>query len=736
MVVERPRSLSFGVGAVLAAAVWFSVAAAPAAERRWWNTGWTCRQEIEITTPDVFNRINTAFAEIDTQGKCLPGGQDIRVVDEQGRVLPHAVISEREGVVRLEFQVPDSSIRRYYIYYGNKGAPPATGRWQKKLGGLTLQTFGYSKYRTPRNLTEMRVMLSRAAVSQGKGSWEWINDRENPFGPSEHYISVYKGLIFCPESGLYGFATNSDDASFLLVDGKLVVEWPWAHEESVGWEHTGTVSLERGVHSIEYYHVEAQGGQLARAGWKLPSQKYFSVIPKDAFIRELRTAVVRLEERDKKLCAYFTFSEEGAFHFNNDERRYVTVRFRDCSSSVLGEVKLRHWGFGDGADAWGERPRYEYKQAGKYTVTLKVTDSLGFTDTCKRTFEATGRDAKRVGLFFDLDKDRNIVRADEDLCVSLRFLTSSERPLPVEMKTCMTAADGKVVRRERDALTLEEDTWASLKKSFGPREGKCRIDFTLCYRGVETLHRKVWIIPSDALTEALRVRQSSFVNGDGDPVVVRTVELTPPERWKAVSKKWRGDGGFKVVVVDDSLAAPTGEDSYCAMLRVMLRAARGKPVQVIRACRTENVSEFPPYVRFADFHEEVVARRPDVVVIVCSIEDVLNYVPIHMYERYLTAMLDQVAAMTEAQAILVSCPPLVIKGELSYRYALATKRTGIEKGVPIVDLYSMFWRMGNWRDLFRDDEYQSDPVFSLYPNAYGQRLVAKEIFHRIVKGCR
>ena len=55
----------------------------------------------------------------------------------------------------------------------------------------------------------------------------------------------------------------------------------------------------------------------------------------------------------------------------------------DASSSYdfLGSIDSYYWYFGDKTTGWGKTIIHDYKEPGKYEVTLKVTDDDGTTDT-------------------------------------------------------------------------------------------------------------------------------------------------------------------------------------------------------------------------------------------------------------------------------------------------------------------------------------------------------------------
>ena len=108
---------------------------------------------------------------------------------------------------------------------------------------------------------------------------------ENPVGGNDYYLSHYSGPLFVPRDGQYKLGTNSDDGSFVKLDGRVVVSWLGNHNpETVsparsggsffpcgpGWSRNAAFTLTKGIHWIEYYHQEMTGSQMAYLGWLPP----------------------------------------------------------------------------------------------------------------------------------------------------------------------------------------------------------------------------------------------------------------------------------------------------------------------------------------------------------------------------------------------------------------------------------------------------------------------------------
>ena len=94
----------------------------------------------------------------------------------------------------------------------------------------------------------------------------------------------WKGWMMITESGEYTFATNSDDGSFLSIDGQQVVDNGGAHGLK---KATGTISLEKGSHQIEVLYFTIGGFNMIETFWtppnsseeQLPGERLFSKRP-------------------------------------------------------------------------------------------------------------------------------------------------------------------------------------------------------------------------------------------------------------------------------------------------------------------------------------------------------------------------------------------------------------------------------------------------------------------------
>ncbi|MEM4973397.1 MAG: LamG-like jellyroll fold domain-containing protein, partial [Candidatus Hadarchaeales archaeon] len=102
----------------------------------------------------------------------------------------------------------------------------------------------------------------------------------NPWGNDDDYTSFFWCWFYVPpdKEGVWSFATDSDDASMILVDGQVVVGWYGIHGVANNWDHNGTITLSAGWHEFTYLHEEDGDGQAMRAAFKMPGDaawRYF-----------------------------------------------------------------------------------------------------------------------------------------------------------------------------------------------------------------------------------------------------------------------------------------------------------------------------------------------------------------------------------------------------------------------------------------------------------------------------
>src|SRR5262249_30173171 len=161
------------------------------------------------------------------------------------------------------------------------GSGPPKGEWVPRYG-FVLQTMQRPEGDNPRTPDEMAKLIAGSKEKYGARYQRQVAEGYNVFGPSDYYISVYRGWVNIPQAGKYPFCTASNEASFSFLDGKELVHWPGRHtaERGARGEVNATVELTAGLHYLEYYHEEVTLDQMAFLGWRHPPDApQFSPVP-------------------------------------------------------------------------------------------------------------------------------------------------------------------------------------------------------------------------------------------------------------------------------------------------------------------------------------------------------------------------------------------------------------------------------------------------------------------------
>ncbi|MBN2216031.1 MAG: PKD domain-containing protein [Pirellulales bacterium] len=309
-------------------------------------------------------------------GQIAADGRNVAVAAKNREPAPVRVLQVGPGdFCRLAFEtIPRQT--RYTIFYG--GEPPDAKRlppWTNG-DGLLLETRHY----VPCNLRRFEEVRRAFELAKplAAGYVPTIRHASNPFvlasGP---FMSRYHGRLHVEKHGRYTFWTSSQDCSFLLVDGKVVVEAPGRHgPQYQARPGTGkTILLTVGPHEFDYYHVATGVNAMMLAAWIAgePDKTTRPVtIPIDAFRPDSigRAAAGPPSTRKTRLLPEFSYTVAGDVPLPDRPRPLVGVAFRDQSPRNLAHGTTVRWDFGDGQTSDQPDPTHVFLKPGIYRVTL------------------------------------------------------------------------------------------------------------------------------------------------------------------------------------------------------------------------------------------------------------------------------------------------------------------------------------------------------------------------------
>ncbi len=372
---------------VSVAALLLSCAALPAADA-WHLAGWNARAVVEVNKLSPDAGCDVCGVKVLCQGRAQPDGSDYRVVDAAGKALPFQLCFHDHTRYSLVSFRCDNPKAKYFIYFDNPkaaraaeqvvadaapGAGPPKGAWVPRHG-FVLQTIERPKGDNPRKVEELARLMAGSKARYGARYQRRISEGYNHFGPSDYYISVYRGWVRVPKAGKYQFCTVSNEASFSFLDGKELIHWPGRHtvDRGIRGEVNTLVDLTAGLHYLEYYHEEVTLEQMAFLGWRPSADEgAFAPIP-ESFYTAPHDGAVRAYESPRGALVHFEPTiTDSVWLAQRSEGQYTRAVFQAGGGLPAGTTW--EWDFGDGQKASGPKVEHVYLTLGRHTVTLTAT---------------------------------------------------------------------------------------------------------------------------------------------------------------------------------------------------------------------------------------------------------------------------------------------------------------------------------------------------------------------------
>ena len=232
--------------------------------------------------------------------------------------------------------------------------------WQPSAG-LLLATYPLPPNATADSWEEMERLLhaARSQAPLGCNFVEQVYHGYHIFGECRAFVSCYEGWLGVPADGEYIFATSSDDASFLFVDGKCAVAWPGHHPAVADSRHQGRLALAKGVRRFAYYHVNFGGDTIACAAWQGPRWDRVIPIAKESFAPVARFQAV---PQGKNAPPMMRITRLGEAWCNG------ICLMRYGYELVGGRPSPLLWDYGDGCSAEAEKGEHIYLNPGLRVV--------------------------------------------------------------------------------------------------------------------------------------------------------------------------------------------------------------------------------------------------------------------------------------------------------------------------------------------------------------------------------
>ncbi len=381
----KAHNMKQPIGTILVAVL---LPSASLAADPWHLPGWNARAAVEIAKASTEPGCDVCGVKVLCQGRAKADGSDYRVIDAAGKALPFQLCFHDAGRYSLLSFKCDNAKGKYFIYFGNPKAPraaeqvlenpapgagPPKGAWVPKFG-FVLQTVQRPEGDNPRTVEDMAKLMAGSKTKYGGHYQRRVSEGYNHFGPSDYYISIYRGWVRVPKAGKYQFCTVSNEASFSFLDGKELIHWPGHHtvDRGIRGEVNTLVELTAGLHYLEYYHEEVTLEQMAFLGWRPSADDGpFAPIP-ESFYTAVHEGVVKGYEGPKgPLATFEPVIADSVWPAERSEGQYTHAVFQVGVGLPAGA--RYEWDFGDGQKASGAKVEHIYLTLGIHKVTLTAT---------------------------------------------------------------------------------------------------------------------------------------------------------------------------------------------------------------------------------------------------------------------------------------------------------------------------------------------------------------------------
>ncbi|MFA7173884.1 MAG: PKD domain-containing protein, partial [Kiritimatiellia bacterium] len=353
------------------------------------NAGWQlpaaeCRRELKVegTGSALVTATTTVFLDDRSSGFIL--------IDAQNKPRPFALLNCLGSRVSIHFEaMPGESFSLYPLAATALPPPVIVHR-----SGLLHQTRTYNGSEV--KSAEEFNQLWESATPQGGSFEEHVYSASNPFGPNTNTLHRYDGMLRITKPGVTTFCVASTDASFLLINDRLVASWPGLHSVADGLDGSkrGLLDLQQpGGYRFTYLHANSGANSFAIAAMIAPGEKQHFVIGPEFFSSAAYAFVGPLIGRDGAPQADFIW----------ENRHMITIRDHRLYDMLFEAPAFKEdpaatyqWEFGDNTRASGAKVEHLVFADGDFPVTLTVT-SKGRKSICCQTIRVAPRYGQSEG---------------------------------------------------------------------------------------------------------------------------------------------------------------------------------------------------------------------------------------------------------------------------------------------------------------------------------------------------
>jgi hypothetical protein len=720
-------------------------AAAPAAAP-WWNHHWQHR--LAVVAPPRAR--HSMLVELDAAA-ARQDGADIRVLNAaQTAPVAWRSVHRSGGKLTLEIALPDAASvapnelpPRFFIYYGNPNAEPLDyGRWD--LPSVCAEILLLAQGQQPETWDDVQFLLERNRRETERQFVPHIAPEVILFDRSRPQLTVYRATLRCAEDGDYLFSLNSTGASFLVINDRLVAANPgvprWGRPKA-----SDAVTLAAGLHRIELYHVCLGPASAVSLSWETPQmrrarlprpQPDFRTVPAESLLPAARGQQLSQEKADAAVNPFFTYTQRGAVRVNDVPEPFYTVQFFDATVAAA-RIVWRQWDFGDGRAVVADNPVRVFAGDNPRQVTLTVADANGRTFSISREVQFEKVAPVTAQVLMEVERLPAVVAPDAPLNFSLTVRNLRHRQMELKL-TSMPLPCGGPTQQQPEEFLLKlgaDDSFTTEIQCPPPRNRPLTdtmlsaLSLGLKFNEVDVARLLIRFVRPDDPLKSIQ-RDGHLVNDTGE-LLVLVADLTDRRAVSPPSVPQR------VVCLDDTLCGNgvvmDGGASFARSLEAMLKI----PVIHLPLNTEARAAEGVPTLHKLTQLDGAPIQKGDWVIVSLGLPDLHDRVSAPDFQKQIVFIADYLRLTKGANVLLVAPPPVPADPEAPRAYAKKVVQIGLEKNLPVLDLYSLMRVRSGWKDFYRDKVGTTDSIeagsYLYYPNSTGQKWIAEELARMISK---
>ncbi|MCU0915403.1 MAG: NPCBM/NEW2 domain-containing protein [Planctomycetes bacterium] len=332
-------------------------------------------------------------------------------------------LATRDGQIDLLF-FAGQGWSTYYVYWVRTDRFMAPAKTWEPDAGLVLETrrIDKSRQRECEDPAGMAKVWNAAGPAVGRSLVLGVHHgypvhpllldaADNSAAKGVVALYRYTGFFEADRAGSYLFATASNGGSHLLVDDQPVVSWPGNHDyrQGIRGQKQGKVTLEPGVHRLDYFNYGPWGTMLALAAWQPPGGK-FGVMTGNDFSAVRGFVATGVESSPAEDKVSFDWDVVDDWRLDPTNVVMVRMRFRALPDRRLedkgrktesGKQKTEDgkqktepssvvWTFDDGITRTGRTVERVFLSPGRHTVKVQITRDNEVLAETSQAFLAAG----------------------------------------------------------------------------------------------------------------------------------------------------------------------------------------------------------------------------------------------------------------------------------------------------------------------------------------------------------